>query len=290
MHSPVTVTLRIREPPDIPIEAETIRPRLFVGKSLSEIERLPIRQGNATRCLSDFFDVTGQTAFTPEEMTIVVEGDLKRVKMIGAGMDGGRIKVNGDVGMYLGMRMQAGRIVVRGSVGSWAAAEMSGGNIQIEGDAGDYLCAALRGSTEGMRGGRVYVAGSAGRVMAANMRRGFIVIRGDVGEMAGAGMRGGTIVVCGRLSQRAGVHGTRGMVFVMGEVTSLPPTFRYSGTGPSEFIPYYLRYVASRRPDFVENVDYTEDWIKFQGDFAEDTPRMEVFAASKDNEHLISGV
>ena len=284
----MTVRLMLMEKPDIPIEAEVIRPDAFAGRTITEIEQLPVYQGNRTYPLSEFFEVRGRAGAHLTDTAIEIEGDLRNVKMIGRGMTGGRIVIHGDVGMYLGAEMRGGRIRVIGSVGSWAAAEMRGGNIQIEGNAGDYLCAGLRGSIEGMRGGRVYVAGDAGREMASHMRKGFIAVRGNVGELAAARMQGGTIIVCGGMGHRAGVEAVRGMMIVLGRLGSVLPTFRYSGTAEREFVGYYLRYLTSRRPDFLELPNPSAKWIKLQGDFAEDHPYAEIYAWAADNEHLVT--
>jgi formylmethanofuran dehydrogenase subunit C len=284
----MTVHLKLTKELDIPLEADTITPTHFAGKSSAKIGKLPVLQGNQTLDLASFFDISGDAGSTADETEIVVSGNLKDVKMIGKGMNGGRITVEGDVGMYLGAEMIAGRIHVKGSVGSWAAAEMEGGNIQIEGDAGDYLCAGYRGSPDGMKGGRVYVAGNAGREMGAHMRKGFIAVKGDVDTLAGVRMKGGTIIVVGNIADRPGVEATKGMIFCLGKVDSLLPTYKFSGSSEREFTNYYLKYLKSRRPDFIsEDMDSAEKWAKFMGDFAEGDPKQEIYLREAINQHLL---
>jgi formylmethanofuran dehydrogenase subunit C len=284
----MTVILSLREVPDLPLEADTITPTHFAGKSVKDIGEIPVQQGNEVLTLKDFFDISGESGPTPDETEILVKGDLRKVKMIGKEMNGGRITVEGDTGMYLGAEMIAGRIHVKGSVGPWAAAEMEGGNIQIEGDAGDYLCAGYRGTPEGMKGGRVYVAGDVGREMAAHMRKGFIAVKGNVGPQSAIRMMGGTIIVVGNMAERVGVQATKGMIFCLGKLDSLFPTYKFSGSSEREFINYYLRYLKDRRPDFLaENIDSSEKWVKYMGDFAEASPGEELFIRASKNEHLI---
>ncbi|MHA1907268.1 MAG: formylmethanofuran dehydrogenase subunit C [Candidatus Thorarchaeota archaeon] len=283
----MTVNLTLTVELDLPIEADTVTPSHFAGKSLAEIGALPVQHGNQSLELKEFFDIKGEAGETADDTEIIVEGDLKKVKMIGKGMNGGKITVNGDVGMYLGAEMIAGRIHVKGSVDAWAAVEMQGGNIQIEGDAADRLCAGYRGSLEGMSGGRVYVAGNAGREMAASMRKGFIAVKGNVAELAAARMQGGTIVVCGDLAERAGVGAKKGMIFVLGKLDSLIPTYLPSGTSEREFTNYYINYVKSRRPDFIsEEIPSSEKWVKYMGDLAEGDPKEEIYVRAKLNEHM----
>jgi formylmethanofuran dehydrogenase subunit C len=284
----MTVILSLKEAPDIPIEADTITPSHFAGKGVKEIEDIPVQQGNQVLKLKDFFHISGESAPTPDETEILVRGDLRKVKMIGKSMNGGRIIVEGNTGMYLGAEMIAGRIHVKGSVGPWAAAEMEGGNIQIEGDAGDYLCAGYRGTTDGMKGGRVYVAGNVGREMAAHMRKGFLAVKGNVGPQSAIRMMGGTIIVVGNMAERVGVQATKGMIFCLGKMDSLFPTYKFSGSSEREFITFYLRYLKERRPDFLsEDIDYSEKWVKYMGDFAEASPGEEIFIRASKNPHLI---
>lgn len=285
----MTVTLRLRDEPDLPVEAESIVPTEFAGKSLKDIKALPAYQGNQTLVLKDFFEITGKAGKNVDSTKIVVTGDLRKIKRIGQGMNGGRMDIEGNAGMYLGAEMTAGRIHVRGSVDAWAAAEMKGGNIQIEGDAGDYLCAGYRGSWDGMMGGRVYVAGSVGREMASHMRRGFIAVKGNVGAPAAARMMGGSIIVCGNMMDRVGIQATRGMIICLGKIESVLPTYKFSGSAQREFIPYYLRYLRGRRPDFLQDkIDASGRWAKFLGDFAEATTEEELYLRPSRNEHLLA--
>jgi formylmethanofuran dehydrogenase subunit C len=282
------ITLKLTKKLEIPIEADSITPTSFVGKTIAEIGKLPIIHGNQTKPLSDFFKISGEPTSDIDETVINISGDLRKVKMIGKGMNGGRIEIDGDVGMHLGAEMIAGRIHVKGSVGAWAGAEMEGGNIQIEGDAADYLCAGYQGSKEGMKGGRVYVAGNAGREMASHMRKGFIAVKGNVGEQAAVRMMGGTIIVVGSISGRLAFEATKGMVLCLGKIESLLPTYKFSGTSEREFTNYYLNYLKDRRPDFLEgSLAYTEKWIKFMGDLSEGDPKEEIYVLAKNNEHLL---
>jgi formylmethanofuran dehydrogenase subunit C len=284
----MTVQLKLKKEPDIPIEADSITPTHFAGKKSSEIGELPILQGNRTLKLVDYFAVSGEPGETADDTDIVITGNLSKFKMIGKEMNGGKITIEGDVGMHLGAEMIAGRIHVKGSVGPWAAAEMKGGNIQIEGDAGDYLCSGYRGSTDGMQGGRVYVAGNVGREMGSHMRKGFIAVKGNVGEGAAVRMKGGSIIVCGTIGDRFGVEATKGMLFALGKLESLLPTYKFSGTAEREFTSYYVRYLKDRRPDFVsEDILGDAKWTKFIGDFAEADPKEEIYVLTKNNEHLL---
>ena len=231
------VTLRLREPTTIPIEADSICPDNFVGRSQAEIEALPAFYGRRKVVLGDLFTVEGE-----DSDSIVVEGDLRHVKKIGQRMTRGRITVRGDVGLHLGAYMRGGEIVVEGNAGDWAGAHIQGGRLWIRGNAGHLLGAAYRGEKRGMNRGEIVVEGDAGQEVGAQMRRGLIVVLGDVGDFAGAKMIAGSIIVSGRLGARAGAGMKRGTIVALADHGELLPTFRYD----CRFQPNYLRFYLLR--------------------------------------------
>ena len=240
------ITLHLREPTTIPIEADSICPDHFVGRSRAEIEALPAFYGRRKVTLGDLFTVEGENSDN-----VVVEGDrsaersrrsLRHVKKIGQRMTRGRITVRGDVGLHLGAYMSGGEIIVEGNAGDWAGAHMQGGRLWIQGNAGHLLGAAYRGEKRGVNRGMIVVEGDAGRETGAQMRRGLIVVRGDVGDFAGAKMIAGSIFVFGRLGARAGAGMKRGTIVALGDHAELLPTFRYD----CRFQPVFLRYYLLR--------------------------------------------
>jgi len=229
------VTLRLKEATTIPIEADSICPDQFVGRSQAEIEALPAFYGRRKVTLGDLFAVEGE-----ELDQIIVEGDLRHVKKIGQRMTRGFITVRGDAGLHLGAYMRGGEIVVEGNAGDWAGALMQGGRIWIRGNAGHLLGAAYRGEKRGMNRGVIVVEGNAGQEVGAQMRRGLIVVLGDVGEFAGAKMIAGSIIVSGRLGARAGAGMKRGTIVALNDHAELLPTFHYDCRFQPTFLRYYL--------------------------------------------------
>jgi len=230
-------TLRLRRPSTIPIEADTICPDHFTGRSQAEIEALPAFYGRRKVMLGDLFTVQGEGS-----ADILIEGDLSHVKKVGQRMSQGRITVHGDVGLHLGAYMRGGEIVVEGSAGDWVGAHMQGGRIWIKGDAGHLIGSAYRGEKRGMNRGVIVVEGNAGQEVGAQMRRGLIVVMGHVGPFAGARMIAGSIFVFGGLAARAGAGMKRGSIVAFGDCAQLLPTFRYD----CRFSPTYLRFYLLR--------------------------------------------
>jgi formylmethanofuran dehydrogenase subunit C len=260
------ITLAPRAMPAVPVEAETITPDAFAGRTPAEIERLPVLQGNRTAALADFFGVRGEA-----DDGIRLDGDCSRVKYIGRGMTRGRIEVVGDAGMHLGAEMRGGEVVVRGSAGDWAGAEMRGGRLVVEGHAGHLLGAGYRGSPKGMRGGTILVRGNAGNEVGCVMRRGLVVVGGDVGDFAGVMALAGTIFVFGKLGIRAGAGMKRGTIVTYQrgeEAPALLPTFRYDCAYRPAWIAVYLRELRAQGfgpPDAMSGGCYR----RYSGDLTE---------------------
>ena len=224
----------------IPVEAECLTPDQLAGKSLAEIQALPVQHGNAQVPLAEFFEVSGSA----DDGELLIEGDCGRVKLIGIEMTSGRITVRGNVGMHLGAEMRGGVIEVYGNTGDWVGAEMRGGRIHVHGDAGHLAGAAYRGSRHGMRGGVLLIDGKAGNEIGATMRRGLIAIGGDVGEFAGVGMIAGSVFVFGLPGLRTGAGMKRGTVALFGPPPQLLPTFRFSCVYQPVFMRFYLQKLA----------------------------------------------
>ncbi len=240
------VTLCLREATTIPIEADSICPDYFVGRSRAEIMALPAYYGRRKVTLGDLFTVEGE-----HSDSIIVEGDrsaersrrsLRHVKRIGQGMSRGRITIHGDAGLHLGAEMCGGEILVNGDVDGWAGAQMSGGLIRVRGNAGPMLGGAYPGEKRGMCGGVIIVEGDAGPRAGERMRRGLIAVQGSAGEFAGARMIAGSIFVFGTLGARAGAGMKRGTIVALGGLADgLLPTFCYACSYRPTFLRFYLR-------------------------------------------------
>jgi formylmethanofuran dehydrogenase subunit C len=233
--------LRYRGVTSIPVEAECIRPDLLADKSVAAIAALPLWHGNAQVSLGEFFHVEGNAG----EGEVVVEGDCRHVKLLGAGTTRGRLTIRGDVGMHLGAAMRGGAITVYGNAGDWLGAEMRGGLLHVHGDAGDLAGAAYRGSRAGMRGGALLIDGNAGNEIGATMRRGLIAVGGAVGDFAGASMIAGSIFLFGRAGLRAGAGIKRGTLAFFDAQPQLLPTFRRACAYRPLFIHLYLRQLRT---------------------------------------------
>jgi formylmethanofuran dehydrogenase subunit C len=253
-------TLILKIQPTAPLEVDSITPDHFSDKTITEIAALPVFHGNECVQLSDFFTIADDGA-----AEISIEGDLRRVKHVGAKMTQGRITIRGDVGMHLGAGMHGGEIIVHGNAGDWAGAEMAGGRIHIKGNTGHALGGAYRGSRRGMNRGLIIVDGNAGNEVGTTLRRGLIVVYGDVGDFAGAFMIAGSIIVFGRLGPRPGAEMKRGTILTF-HPAELLPTFRYACTYKPDFVRLLLRGLRTQSL-FVRDEHLEGGYRRYSGDF-----------------------
>lgn len=238
-----------------PIFAECVNPDVIRGKALGEIEALKVWEGNKQRKLGELFkiEVVGDN-----DGNMALQGDLSKVRKIGAGMKNGEITIYGNVGMHLGEEMQGGKITVHGNADGWAGSMMKGGTIEIHGNASDYLGAPYRGCNEGMQGGKIIVHGDVGNEAGAYMRNGTIKVYGCAGQFAGLRMKDGTIYIQQDAGTRAGACMQGGKIIVSGRIESVLPSFTVEGIkekvkveeGETAIGPFYL-FVG----DFVEHGD-----------------------------------
>ena len=224
----VKLTLKVEI--GIMLEAEVITPDIFAEKNANEIENLLVWQGPTQFPISDFFDVGGSGGSSAEDTSILIEGDVTRVKRIGAQMTAGKILINGSAGMQVGSEMAGGEITVKGDAHSWAGMEMKGGLLHITGNVKDHVGCAYRGSWHGMTGGRIVIDGNAESQLGGGMTGGEIIVNGSVQNFCGIRQNGGLIVVKGDVVRTIGVEMSAGTIVVGGHIKSFSPGFEYAST------------------------------------------------------------
>jgi formylmethanofuran dehydrogenase subunit C len=252
----MTVVLTLREAPVGPVDASVLRPDRLAGLSRAEVERLELRHGNRPVAVGELFEVSGDG-----EEDVRIEGDLRLVARLGAGMSGGRMvvtgagaragapasgggPVSGGTGPHAGAGMSGGELVVEGDVGDYAGAELQGGRVVIHGSAGRRLGGVYGGARAGMRGGEILVHGDAGEEVGAGLRRGLIAVGGRVGSGAGLRALAGTIVALGGVGPRPGMAMRRASIVASAPVTPLP-TYALACTYRPPFLAVVLRHLRA---------------------------------------------
>ncbi len=263
---------------NVPVEAE-ISPDTFAGKSIEDIKKIKILKGNKEKELSEFFDITGESAQTPADIKIIVDGNVDRVKYIGTSMSAGEILIKGNTGMHTGDDIKGGKIVIEGNCADFCASEMKGGEFEVKGSAGNYLGAAKRGNWMGSSKGKITVLGNCGSEVASWLRGKEIVlnIKGNAGAFLGVHMHQGTIIVDGDVDRRVGGEMSGGKIIINGKLIEILPSFVYAGE-------------VNEIP-LSETVKITGNYLKFEGDFANISPKAkdkgEIYLNKAKNKELI---
>lgn len=229
------LTFTLREPPRQRIDMSPLSPDRLGSQPRGEIGMIQLRIGNEQQRLNTLFDIEGHNT-----SQIVIRNACDRLDFIGAGMQSGRITIEGGAGAYLGRGMRGGKIEVRGDAGAYAASGMDGGLILVEGDAGDFLGGGAAGERQGMNRGVVVIKGNTGDHTGDRLRRGMILIEGDTGDYCGSHMIAGTIAVLGQVGRHAGYAMRRGTLLLSRAPRSLPVTFNDAGEHDLTFLTLLL--------------------------------------------------
>ena len=251
----------------IPVEVDSIRLEAIRSQTTDEIKSTLVQYGNKQLPLGEFFDVSGSAA---DDSEVVWEGDCSRIKLIGANLSTGRIRVEGNAGMHLGAEMTGGEIIVNGNAADWVGAEMHGGRIHVHGDAGHLVGAVYRGGRKGMTNGEILIDGKAGNEIGHSMRRGLIAVGGRTGDATGFGMLAGSILLFGETGIRPGAGMKRGTIGLLGtdSVTDMLPTFQFACRYRPNFLRLYIQHLKAAGfpvPDDCLETDY----LRYNGDFLE---------------------
>lgn len=230
-----TVTITMKNPPALYLEADNVTPDKFAGKTASKIAELHVYEGNTTAPLGKYFEVEGSAGATAADTKIIVKGDTQKVKYIGMKMSAGEVVVEGSTDQYAGAWMTGGKLLVKGNVEAFAATGMKGGELVIEGNAGNYLGAAYRGDWRGMSGGKILVKGDAGSDVGMYMLGGEIVVNGNIDVHVMTHAEGGKVVIKGNAKSKLGGQMVDGTIVVFGSIDVMMPGFKPIGEAELEF-------------------------------------------------------
>ncbi|MEM6472180.1 MAG: formylmethanofuran dehydrogenase subunit C [Planctomycetota bacterium] len=183
--------LELRAPISEPVDASEISFENFAERSIEQIRRMTILVDQRQRSIAEVFEVTKAKS---EKDRMVVEGDLRNVH-------------------GLASRQSSGRWHICGDAGDNVAAGMEGGELLVEGNVGDFLGGPLPNRKAGMSGGMIHVMGSAGHYAAHRMRRGTVLVDEAIGSNGGTSMIAGTLMAL-RCGQKLAAGMRRGTIIL----------------------------------------------------------------------------
>jgi formylmethanofuran dehydrogenase subunit C len=217
------LTFRLKSNPGERLNISELTPSKLAKFSMSDVAHLKVGMGKTHITVGDAFAVSG----SPGD-TVTIEGAGAPLDFAGAGLDGGTLRIDGDVGPYAGRKMSGGTLEISGTAGNYLGSCMAGGTIRVRGSAGDNLGGILSGDRFGMAGGIIVVGGNIGARAGDKMRRGTVIVKGKTGDGAGTRMMGGTIWAEGGFGAVPGLMMRRGTL-VGPSVERLLPTFADCG-------------------------------------------------------------
>ncbi|MDD1774024.1 MAG: formylmethanofuran dehydrogenase subunit C [Methanobacterium sp.] len=248
----ITITLKKKSP--IALEFDELIPDKIYDWEKADFESYNIPVGNSRFPLTDFFDIEVEgSAEGPEEVKMVLDGDMGRVKYIGSEMSAGEIIVNGDADLHCGALMTGGKITVNGDAESYAGREMKGGELEITGSTREFCGCSYIGDWRGMSGGKITIHGSAGKQLGECLSGGEIYVKGNCDILAGIHMTKGFIQIDGDVTRWPGGQMKNGNILINGKLGRLLEGFALEG--------------VVKDPE-IEGKEFSGKYIKYTGDIA----------------------
>jgi len=257
------LTFKLKYRPDQRVDMSPLTDHNLTHLELPDIAAIQLQCGKRKLRVDELFNISGY-----DTQNIVIKNSFSKLDFIGKEMAGGNIRVEGNVGAYLGFGMKAGEIKVRGDAGLYAACEMKNGYLEIDGNAGDFLGAALPGNKMGMKGGTILVKGNVGERAGDHMRRGYILIEGNVGDYCGSRMTAGTIAVMGQTGKFLGYAMRRGTLLLWNK-PQLQATFNDCGVHTLGFLPILFASFKKLDSSFADASAAFNRVQRYAGDMAE---------------------
>jgi formylmethanofuran dehydrogenase subunit C len=249
-----TITLTLKKKSPISLEFDELIPDEIYTWEKSDFENYEVPVGNRRYPLTDYFEieVEGEAA-SPEEIKMILDGDMGRVKYIGCGMSAGEIIVNGAADLHCGAEMKGGKITVHGDAESYAGREMEGGELEIMGSTREFCGCSYIGDWRGMSGGKITVHGNAGKQLGECLSGGEIYVKGDCDILAG-------------------IHMTKGFIQIDGDVTRWPGGQMKNGNilinGKLDTILEGLVFDEVVKDPVIDDKAFTGKYIRYVGDIA----------------------
>lgn len=258
------LTLTQRSPTAQRLEMSAFTPQRLAGMNPGEIARIQVHVGNRPETAGELFEIGG----SPGDRLVVVPA-ASNLDNLGAGMNEGEIRVEGDAGFCAGRGMSGGVLTVEGNAGNEAGSAMNGGRLHILGNAGERLGGPLPGATRGMSGGLIQVSGNAGDRVGERLRRGTILIQGSCGDYCAVNLIAGTLAVLGTVGAMTGSGMRRGSLLLSQAPDGLPATFEDNGVHRLTFLGLLIRDLTRLADLGAWNGAQTPPARRFLGDLGE---------------------
>ena len=214
--------------------------------NLKTIRNIKVLYNNREKKLDELFYIHIDENKSPE-FVLILEGLNSNCNFVGWNWKNGVLKVESNIGIFLGAKMRDGKIIVNGSVENNCGAGMHNGTIIIKSNAKNFICSNLPGERSGMSGGVVIIKGNVGDYLGFRMKKGLIFVNGKAGKFCGNNMIAGTIITKKGVGDFVGFGMKRGTIITN---KKLPRTFGFVETGGDE-----VNYLHLLNKFFEKNFD-----------------------------------
>lgn len=224
-----------------------------------------IRIGNQTKAIGELFEITGDFPASTAEL----DNPNQKMDYIGHALKSQySIQVNGDCGHYLGALLEGGVVRVNGNTLDFVGCGMHDGDIEISGDAGHYVASAFTGGKRGMTGGLILIHGHAGNFVGDLMRRGTVMVVGNIGDYCAHRMIAGTITNLGTIGQHIGVGMRRGTLLLPNKPQEGLPGFSDCGRHSLGYLTLLVKQLREKDSAFRSLHPMRRRVQKYMGDTA----------------------
>jgi len=180
---------------------------------LRKIQRIKLLYKNQEINLEKLFEIKiTKTNYNNNE--VVISGLNKFCNYLGYEWKGGVLRINSNVGSFIGARMLQGEIIVNGSTENYLGSEMQGGHILIKSNTLDFAGSPMPGSKVGMNGGVIVILGNARDYLGLNMKRGKIYVKGNSRDYCCNNMVAGTVIIKRKYGKNIGNGMKRGTIIL----------------------------------------------------------------------------
>ena len=225
-----TITFNQKKTSSIALEFDELIPDEIFAWDKADFDAYEVPIGNSRFPITDYFDIEIEgEAESADDVLMILNGDLGRVKYIGCGMSGGEIIANSGVDLHVGAEMTGGKITVEGDAQAHAGREMKGGLLEIKGNTKEFTGASYIGDWRGMTGGKIIVHGNAGKQCGECLTGGEIYVKGNADILAGIHMTKGLIVIDGDVTRWPGGQMKNGSILIKGKLGRLLEGFVQDG-------------------------------------------------------------
>ena len=181
----------------------------FINQTLpiEKVQKLTVSIGNEQVAIGEIFEFSGN-AISNEN---ILENACLHMDYIGSKLKPDKkLIVKGECGHYVGARLEGGIVKIQGNTHNFLGCGMTNGLVEVSGNSGNYAGSAMTGEKKGMSGGTILVHGNCGDFTGDLMRRGTIMVVGDIGNHCASRMIAGTITNLGAIGKQVGVGMRRG--------------------------------------------------------------------------------